>query len=99
MTATPVPTTEWYLGVGKVIHYSSAADMVLVNAFALLAGVDTPKARAIVYAADAFNTRKQMITRLLSSSHHTDAVRDAVKVLLNAVEKANKVRQEIAHTF
>lgn len=98
MAKHPLADSEVLIMAGTLLFTAASNDAIVFTAFKILSGCRTKTARAIFYTLDAFNLKRQLLTRLV------DAVGDPedkilVEAILDAAKKSNNQRQEISHSL
>ena len=80
------------------MYAAAANDAIVFTAFKILSGCPTKTARAIFYTLDAFQAKRQLLTRLVDAVGNGDD-KQLIGAILDAAQKSNNQRQQISHSL
>ena len=98
MPGTPASTSEYLIAVGKIVNNASLNELLMFSSFKILSRIDVKLASAIFYTPDSLQAKKALLDRVVDVIGD-DETKKLVKEIIDAAEKSNSQRRNVAHSI
>lgn len=98
MSSTPVSKNDYLIAVGRTVQNATLNESFMFTAFKIISGCSTATASAIFYTLDSFQGKKSLLMRTVIATGDPQD-KQLIETIIQAAEKSNNQRRELAHTI
>ena len=82
--------------VGRLVNNAAVCDVILFSAFKVISGCDSEIAKAIYFASESLNSKKNVVKRILTVIANSEET-EIVGRIMDATTSSHTQRNEVSH--